>query len=180
MFLECSHTCTKRTCKLQKGIGIWTRLLTVRQGANHYTTMLNVVIHDTHLFLCIKVCVVLGHVFRRSLLDQSATQQPDGQARHEHADVGEEHPDPVPRIRADHAADKQRTEHKDWQEADDCFLMSLKTFKCCDLEKLLQTGRRSTLTRNCSVFFISSQQNHLQTLYNKSQFHGKVYFHISI
>ncbi|TNN88496.1 hypothetical protein EYF80_001279 [Liparis tanakae] len=32
--------------------------------------------------------VVLGHVLTRPLLDQTAAQQPDGQAGHKHADLG--------------------------------------------------------------------------------------------
>lgn len=63
---------------------------------------------QTHLFLRLEVRVVLGHVLRRPLLDQTATQQPDGQADHEHADVREEDSDAVPCICTNHAGDKQK------------------------------------------------------------------------
>lgn len=73
-------------------------------------TRFSVTTHKTHLFLCVEVCVVLGHVLRRPLLDQSATQQPDGQADHKHADVRDEHSDAVPCVCTNHTWDKQKTE----------------------------------------------------------------------
>lgn len=62
----------------------------------------------THLFLGVKVGVVLGHVLGRPLLDQAAAQKPYRQAGHEHADVGDEDSDAVSRIRSDHTAEKTR------------------------------------------------------------------------
>lgn len=72
------------------------------------TLLCFVTINQTHLFLGFEVGVVLGHVLRRPLLDQTAAQQPDSQTGHEHADVGDEHADAVARICTDHAGDKQR------------------------------------------------------------------------
>lgn len=64
--------------------------------------------NETHLLLCVKVSVVLCHVLRRPLLDQTATQKPDCQASHEHADVRDEHPDAIPCICPNHAGDRQK------------------------------------------------------------------------
>ncbi len=66
--------------------------------------------NETHLFLYFKVSIVLGHVLRRPLLDETSTQQPDGQAGHEHADIRDEHSDAVPCICTDHTGDKQKAE----------------------------------------------------------------------
>lgn len=63
--------------------------------------------NETYLFLWLEVFIVLCHVLRRPLLDQTATQQPDAQADHKHADIGDEHSDAIPRICTSHAGDKQ-------------------------------------------------------------------------
>lgn len=62
----------------------------------------------THLLLCFEVGVVLGHVLRWPLLDQTATQQPDGQTSHKHADVRYKDSDAVPCVCPDHAEDKNK------------------------------------------------------------------------
>lgn len=49
----------------------------------------------THLFLVLKVVVVLGHLLTRPLVNQLSAQQPDGQACHEHSDIREENSDTI-------------------------------------------------------------------------------------
>lgn len=74
-----------------------------------------------HLFFRFKVGVVLGHVLRWPLLDQTATQQPDGQASYKHANVRDEHSYAVPRICPNHTGDKQKTQ-LNLTERTTCFL----------------------------------------------------------
>lgn len=62
----------------------------------------------THVFLGIKVGVVMSHVLRGPVLDQAATQKPNCQTTHEHADVGDEHSDAISRVSSHHTGDVQK------------------------------------------------------------------------